>query len=88
MSDLIRAPEGVEFWLVAYLKSPSTGIDVAIKLKGLTALAPPEERPIDGMSLARTAGLLDVGQGVDKINDWRVMTREEIREYKAENPDA
>lgn len=76
MSDIIKCPEGVELDLVTYLTSPSKGIDTRVAVRGLPVMVPFKEE-IDVKAFVEANGLAKFA------DDWRVMTREEIKEYKA-----
>ena len=71
------APEGIEYAILAYVMSDSTGLDACVKVAGPGG--PTHALPD---ACARLA-LMDDLQQVAK--DWRPMTRAEIAEYKAEN---
>jgi hypothetical protein len=66
-------PEGVEVSFQVYCTSDSTGIDIVVSLKGMKQL------PVEA-GLIDTAGIL---RSLPEADDWRVMTRDEITEYKA-----
>lgn len=73
----INAPEGVEFNIITYMTSDSTGLDVAIGLKSMKKMVELAEK-VDTVALALAHNLTN-SMGV---NDWRVMTRDEIAQYK------
>lgn len=70
----IVAPEGVEFQINIFLTSDSTGLDICTSLKGFTSLGQIPFVKCD--ELAKSVSLYDVA------DDWRCMTRDEIRQYK------
>ncbi|MEZ2409808.1 hypothetical protein AB6806_23740 [Bosea sp. RCC_152_1] len=76
MSDIIKCPEGVELDLVTYLTSPSKGIDTRVAARGFQVMVPLKTE-IDVKAFVEANGLSKFA------DDWRVMTRDEIKEYKA-----
>jgi len=79
--SVFQAPEGVEFALKIYLVGNVLGVDthLDITVGGLTAFVDSTLRQVDVQSLVKT-------QRLDRIGtDWRVMTRDEIKTYKAAN---
>jgi hypothetical protein len=75
MSDIIKVPDGIEIDLIMYLTSDSTGANVRYALRGMRALTPFLDKP-DASVLATQAGLISMA------TDWRMMTINEIEEYK------
>jgi hypothetical protein len=69
---VIEAPEGVEFNIVIYLTSDLTGIDITVSLQGLCEMASLKEVDVVGLC----------GALPPLASDWRIMTREEIKEFK------
>lgn len=78
------AVEGVKLTVVAYARSPSLEMNVAVAVRGLF---PPCEVELSRLS----EKAVEYGRqfGVDlngtAAGDWRPMTREEIRQYDAED---
>jgi hypothetical protein len=72
-----QLPEGVEASFHIYCTSDKEGIDIVVSLKGLKAL-PDEDVDTNGILKTLPEGIAD---------DWRVMTRDEITEYKANEKD-
>lgn len=74
----LECPEGVEVDVNYYFTSPSTGVDVTVGLKGLEAFSGFDHPRYASADIAKTM----LPQGM--ATDWRVMTRQEIKDYKAE----
>lgn len=75
--ELMKCPEGVELDLICYLTSDKTGLNVKISVKGLPA--------ITSFKTVADAASLATAQGLTKFaDDWRMMTRAEIKTYKEE----
>jgi hypothetical protein len=67
------APEGVEFAINLYVKSPSAGLCALLVMDGLTEIGFPLKMVNPNM----------MKDGSMNVTDWRVMTRDEIKVYKA-----
>lgn len=71
----IHAPEGIEIDILVYLTSDETGIDVVGRIGGMTALP-------EFTGNASPDGLVKALGPHTLANDWRLMSREEIANYK------
>lgn len=71
-------PEGVEVDLKIYLTGIVEGVatDMVIRLGGMPSFSDSCTEPVDVETLVKTRELDGLGHG------WRVMTREEIADYK------
>lgn len=79
--SLIKLPEGVEAAILVYIVDDA-GHQARVQVRGLTNF--PTEFDINAEALAKSVGFdLKMPTG----NVWRVMTRAEIKEYKADNPE-
>lgn len=74
---IIKAPEGVEYDIVVYLTSDSTGIDLRFRIGGAKTMT-------DEFDLA---ALAEINELADVAKDFRPMTRAEIKTYKEEAED-
>lgn len=75
MGEIIQAPEGVEIGLSFYFTSEETGLEVVGNMSGLPALTSFDGQA-DAAKLAEHFGLNSFA------DDWRLMTRAEIADYK------
>jgi hypothetical protein len=75
---VINAPEGVEIGFRVFLRSDSSELAAVIELHGLTQLRQFKDVDVEGMirTLNKPEYLL--------LDDWRVMTRKEIGDYRKE----
>lgn len=70
----IVAPEGITIDINIYATSPSAGVEAVIKLGGMRGLKPFEDDLSAETLLQRFPPIID---------DWRLMTADEIKEYLA-----
>jgi len=75
MADIIHAPEGVEIDLAFYLTSDATGLEMVARIGGLPALTTFDGKT-DANALAEKLSIQSLA------NDWRLMSRAEIADYK------
>ena len=75
---MIPLPEGMEVSVLVYFTSDKEDVDIVVTLSGMKAF--PSER------LTPDAGLF-MKQLPDFTDDWRLMTSQEISEYKAKEND-
>ncbi|GBU16252.1 MULTISPECIES: hypothetical protein [unclassified Methylobacterium] len=83
-----RMPEGSECRVDIYLVSDSTEIEVVVGIAGLTVVPAFNNAPGDPLKLVASLGA--AAEPLSNIaQDWRYMSRAEIRDYKhrLENPD-
>jgi len=75
---VINAPEGVEIGFRVFLRSDSSELAAVIELHGLAQLRQFKDVDVEGMirTLNKPEYLL--------LDDWRVMTRKEIGDYRKE----
>lgn len=74
----ITAPVGIELSMMMYLTSDTMGADVKLTIGGLPKLMPFSDK-FNPMGLLR----LKMPEIMTVADDFRLMTRDEIREYKA-----
>lgn len=75
MANIIEAPEGAEFEVSFFLTSDESGLEIKLALGGMTIL-------VDFTNKA-DAGKLAEHFNLDGLaSDWRLMTRDEISDYK------
>lgn len=73
MTEQIGVPDGVEIDLKYYVTSEESGLDMVVTLGGLKSLSAMEDgRAEKGVKELDIAG----------VNDWRLMTADEVVEYK------
>lgn len=72
-----KLPEGVEVELKFYLTSDKLDANVVIRLGGMTSFADSWADVVVDVNKIATANMLD-----KLADDWRVMSREEIAQYK------
>lgn len=71
-----KLPEGVEIDIITYVYSPSTDAEVRLRVGGFTSISEDFAKEVDITALKEFELLKEIA------TDWRVMTREEISDYK------
>lgn len=77
--DAVKAPEGVEYSVVAYLTSDNTGLEARITISASKTLPIVQEDCCHHLGQSRELRTV--------ASDWRAMTREEISDYKRRERD-
>jgi len=81
---VIKLPEGVEYDLKVYLMGVIEGVEteIVVTLGGLPAFSDDVLEQVDLLRLVKSQNLDDLG------TDWRIMTRDEITEFKVREREA
>lgn len=79
--SVLEAPDGAEFSITWFVTSESTGLDMEIKVGGLPIMPTFDKAP-DLKKMLEEMGAASV-----YAPDLRLMTRDEIRAYKAAQKD-
>ena len=72
---MTHLPEGANAAFYFYYVSDETGLEIKVSLKGITKIS---EEVFGSLN---PQGVIDAGDLPDVATDWRVMTREEIKDY-------
>ena len=77
--SLIKMPEGVELDLKIYLvgQVEDEEMEIVLTLGGMPAFSDDVHKCVELSHIIKSYKLNDLG------SDWRVMTRDEIKDYKA-----